>query len=242
LNTPKNLSAFITERFGQFAGLLSPTLVRALYPGLSDPRVIAAVERDIVFRWCVLDCICAKDKDRRENEVQQNCGAMRSFLVGLITCTGTHMVQYSLICSSFQMRGRGTARNYPFSSVHSTDRQPVPQKPSYRRASRLHSQTLPRILGTHHRRPVGPHTNATSWELLLFPHLRESHIRGMWTSMISSNLFNPFPRTGPALCGTLFWISALKKFPISSEDYLCRGAWWMLKLKRVSFLDLQVSE
>jgi len=46
---PNNLSAFLTEAFGRFDGLLSPALVRALYPGLSDPQVMAAVERDIVF-------------------------------------------------------------------------------------------------------------------------------------------------------------------------------------------------
>ena len=57
LDTPDNLSAFITERFGQFAGLLSPSLVRALYPGLSDSQVIAAVKRDIMFRWWVIDFI-----------------------------------------------------------------------------------------------------------------------------------------------------------------------------------------
>ncbi|KAI0300093.1 Carboxylesterase [Multifurca ochricompacta] len=47
LNGPQNLSAFIAEQLGPVGGLLLPPAVRALYPGLSDPQVIAAVERDV---------------------------------------------------------------------------------------------------------------------------------------------------------------------------------------------------
>jgi hypothetical protein len=48
-----NLSKFLTGRFGSLAGSVPPDMVRALYPGLSDPQVIASAERDIRFRWCV---------------------------------------------------------------------------------------------------------------------------------------------------------------------------------------------
>jgi hypothetical protein len=53
-NTSENLATFLADPdlFGPFAGTLTPDEVRALYPGLSDPQVIAAVERDIVFSWC----------------------------------------------------------------------------------------------------------------------------------------------------------------------------------------------
>ena len=55
LNTPNNLSTFLAAQFGPgpLESLITPALVRALYPGLSDPQVIAAVARDIIFRWCV---------------------------------------------------------------------------------------------------------------------------------------------------------------------------------------------
>jgi carboxylesterase type B len=45
-----NLSKFLTGRFGSLAGSVPPDMVRALYPGLSDPQVIASAERDIRFR------------------------------------------------------------------------------------------------------------------------------------------------------------------------------------------------
>lgn len=48
-----DLSAFIAGQFGLSTGFIAPTLVRALYPGLADPQVIAAAVRDMVFRWCV---------------------------------------------------------------------------------------------------------------------------------------------------------------------------------------------
>lgn len=34
-----------------------PTVVPAFYPGLSDPEVIAAVDRDFTIRWCVLSLV-----------------------------------------------------------------------------------------------------------------------------------------------------------------------------------------
>jgi len=45
----QNLSATIALLTGPSGVLLSPTVVRGLYPGLSDPQVIAAVWRDIIF-------------------------------------------------------------------------------------------------------------------------------------------------------------------------------------------------
>ena len=55
LNTPNNLSTFLAAQFGPgpLESPITPALVRALYPGLSDPQVIAAVTRDIIFHWCV---------------------------------------------------------------------------------------------------------------------------------------------------------------------------------------------
>ena len=47
-NTSESLSTFLAE---QSAGSVTPDEVRALYPGLSDPQVIAGVERDILFHW-----------------------------------------------------------------------------------------------------------------------------------------------------------------------------------------------
>jgi len=60
LNTTNDLSTFLAEEFGPgpLESLITPTLVRALYPGLSDPQVIAAVARDILFHWCVPLLIC----------------------------------------------------------------------------------------------------------------------------------------------------------------------------------------
>ena len=49
----QNLSATIALLTGPSGDLLSPTVVRGLYPELSDPQVIAAMWRDIRFRWCV---------------------------------------------------------------------------------------------------------------------------------------------------------------------------------------------
>jgi hypothetical protein len=51
-NTSESISAFLAQ-FGSVAGSIPPDNVRALYPGLSDPQVLAGAERDIVFRWCV---------------------------------------------------------------------------------------------------------------------------------------------------------------------------------------------
>jgi hypothetical protein len=52
-NTSDSLSTFLADQFGSLAGSVPPDKVRALYPGLTDPQVIAGTERDIVFRWCV---------------------------------------------------------------------------------------------------------------------------------------------------------------------------------------------
>src|SRR5712672_1016184 len=51
------------------------------------------------------------------------------------------------------------------------------------------------------------------------------------TAKLDSSLSAAFTnRMGRALYGTLFWISALRKSPISSGKYFCKEAWWMLKL------------
>jgi hypothetical protein len=53
LGLPNNISATVSEVFGPFGVLITPDLVRALYPGLNDSQVIAAGARDVEFRWCV---------------------------------------------------------------------------------------------------------------------------------------------------------------------------------------------
>ena len=50
----QNLSSTIALLTGPSgSALLSPNVVQGLYPGLSDPQVIAATWRDLLFRWCV---------------------------------------------------------------------------------------------------------------------------------------------------------------------------------------------
>jgi len=49
-----DLSTYLANLLGSLAGSVPPDNVRALYPGLSDPQVIASTERDFLFRWCVL--------------------------------------------------------------------------------------------------------------------------------------------------------------------------------------------
>jgi hypothetical protein len=48
-----DLSAYLAGQFGSLAGSLTPDMVRALYPGLSDAQVIAGTERDFLFHWYV---------------------------------------------------------------------------------------------------------------------------------------------------------------------------------------------
>lgn len=57
LGLPNNISATISDVFGPYEGLITPDLVRALYPGLNDSQVIAAGARDVAFRWCVTPSI-----------------------------------------------------------------------------------------------------------------------------------------------------------------------------------------
>ena len=52
-NISESLSTFLAERFGSLSSSVPTDKVRALYPGLSDPQVIAGGERDFIFRWCV---------------------------------------------------------------------------------------------------------------------------------------------------------------------------------------------
>ena len=52
-NMSASLSKFLADLFGSLADSVPPDRVRALYPGLSDPQVIASTARDIQFRWCV---------------------------------------------------------------------------------------------------------------------------------------------------------------------------------------------
>ncbi|KAH9994628.1 Carboxylesterase [Russula vinacea] len=49
-NTSESLCTYLAKKFGSYADLVPPALVRALYPELNDPQVIAAVERDTQFR------------------------------------------------------------------------------------------------------------------------------------------------------------------------------------------------
>ena len=53
LGLPNTISETISEVFGPLEVLITPDLVRALYPGLNDSQVIAAGARDVEFRWCV---------------------------------------------------------------------------------------------------------------------------------------------------------------------------------------------
>jgi hypothetical protein len=57
LGAPKdtNLSTFLAWQIGPgpLSSIISPDLVQALYPGSSDPEVMAALSRDITFLWCV---------------------------------------------------------------------------------------------------------------------------------------------------------------------------------------------
>ena len=53
-NTSESLSTFLADQFGSLAGSVPPDKVQALYPGLSDPQVIAGITRDVLLRWCVL--------------------------------------------------------------------------------------------------------------------------------------------------------------------------------------------
>ena len=50
LPEPQNLSIFDAV---EFRSKLTPDVVRGLYPGLNDSEVISAVERDMLFHWCV---------------------------------------------------------------------------------------------------------------------------------------------------------------------------------------------
>ena len=52
-NTSQSLAEFLRDTLGDYADFLPPELVQALYPGLDDLRVIYAMIRDFVFRWCV---------------------------------------------------------------------------------------------------------------------------------------------------------------------------------------------
>ena len=53
-NMSESLSEFLADQFGSLAGSVPSDKVRALYPGLSDPPVIASTMCDILFRWYVL--------------------------------------------------------------------------------------------------------------------------------------------------------------------------------------------
>ena len=61
----KDLRATIDQLIG--SGHLSPADVRGLYPGLSDRQVIAAVLRDVRFRWCVLYLVWV-EKNNKSNK------------------------------------------------------------------------------------------------------------------------------------------------------------------------------
>ena len=61
-NRNESLSTYLAGLLGSRADLY-PRLVRALYPGLNDSQVIAAVERDLMFRWCVHFLYNMRDDD-----------------------------------------------------------------------------------------------------------------------------------------------------------------------------------
>ena len=52
-NTTESISTFLADQFGSLSGSVPADKVRALYPGLSDPQVIAGSQGDILSRWCV---------------------------------------------------------------------------------------------------------------------------------------------------------------------------------------------
>lgn len=52
-DTTETLSAYLGELVGPYSDIVTPTLVRELYRGLNDTQVMAAVDRDTRFRWCV---------------------------------------------------------------------------------------------------------------------------------------------------------------------------------------------
>ena len=71
-NTNESLSTYLTGRLGSRADLYPPRLVRALYPGLDDSQVIAAVERDLMLRWCVHFLSNMKDDDNLPTRDQKS--------------------------------------------------------------------------------------------------------------------------------------------------------------------------
>ena len=60
LGASQNISTYITQLVGPDGSVVSPTVARGLYPGLSDSQVLAAVGRDILFRWCVLPFVLVR--------------------------------------------------------------------------------------------------------------------------------------------------------------------------------------
>ena len=71
-NRNESLSTYLAGLLGSRAELYSPRLVRALYPGLNDSQVIAAVERDLMFRWCVHFLSNMKDDDNLPTRDQKS--------------------------------------------------------------------------------------------------------------------------------------------------------------------------
>ncbi len=51
--SPESPTALLASRFGSLASSITPDKIQALYPGLNDSQALAAVDRDVVFRWCV---------------------------------------------------------------------------------------------------------------------------------------------------------------------------------------------
>jgi hypothetical protein len=54
LGASQNLSIFLTQLLGPLQDLPLPTVVQPFYPGLNNTQLLAAVARDIIFRWYVL--------------------------------------------------------------------------------------------------------------------------------------------------------------------------------------------
>jgi carboxylesterase type B len=51
-----NVTFFLGAQFGRLSFYRPPnvTELNALYPGLNDTQLLAAVIRDVLFRWCAL--------------------------------------------------------------------------------------------------------------------------------------------------------------------------------------------
>jgi carboxylesterase type B len=54
LGASQDIPTYMAQLLGPLDNLPSSTVVQASYPGLSNAQVLAAIGRDIMFRWHVL--------------------------------------------------------------------------------------------------------------------------------------------------------------------------------------------